>query len=156
MIIMFVKKKTEQEISDNMYLFEEISSPFIRTRILVNFKWYVSNAVFAKYWFYLLTGITIIAPVIAGCVLYLPLETNTGKLASAVILGISTVSAAFLTMLDLRKRWGLYRNQAEKIKQMLSQFKINANQTEEELLEAIENSMNSTHETWIKPFEVEK
>lgn len=150
----FMKKEIEREIKENDFLFKKIDDEFIREREYVNFKWFVGKAIKNKYYYYILTSITIIYPVISEIMIFVPTTEVKVKLITGAILGTSTIAAAMLSMLDVRRKWGIYRNQAENIKNMLTQYGIETNKTKkDEIVKQLEESYSDTHEEWMTPFQ---
>lgn len=144
---MLFKSLAKKELSDNDFLLEKITDKYIKRRIEISLRWYTYNAIKGKICYYFLTLLTIIAPVVSTLLLNLTDTNSPEQIASSIILGISTLAAALLGMFDFQKKWGLYRIQAEKIKQYLALFETN--EPEHDLLVKIENSIKSTDEEWL-------
>lgn len=147
-----IKKLVEKEMESNQYLWEQIQDPIIKERIAYSFEWYTRKALTNKYMFYTLTAMTIVCPVISGIVLG---DGEGAHQVSMIFMGLSTIAAAFLTMTDARKKWGIYRTQAEILKKKLALYKY-SDEDEGELLKAMEASMEQTHEQWSEPFKCDK
>lgn len=147
---MRIKTVIEKDIQENQYLLDQIQDSCIRERTAYCLRWHTGKAVKNKYYFYILTSLTIICPVVSGIFLGMSSQDGVWKTLSGIFMGISTISAALLTMLDARRKWGIYRNQAEEIKNSLARYRFYT--TEEEFLLELEKSVSATHEKWIRPF----
>jgi hypothetical protein len=148
-------KIVNREIEENKYLLEYIQDSFVKSHLEACLKWYIKKAVAHKYYFYFFTFLTIFSPVVSGVILGISGENFVLKIISSVFMGISTIAAALLTMLDSRKKWGIYRNQAEIIKGILVQCYLEKENVDD-LLEKIEKSMERTHEKWLENFQGKK
>lgn len=133
-----------------MYLINEISDEFLMEYARNNLMWFVRRAVWNKRCYYMCTLITIICPVISGLVFFMPLEDICSRLISEIILGISTIAASMLPLFEYKKKWGMYRNQAEQIKTILAKYLQNKNQYD--IISEIEKVKLKTHEKWMQPF----
>lgn len=110
-----------------------------------------------KYYYYLCTIITILCPIISEIILLLPIQNNTyPRVISGIVLGISSLVAALLPLFDFRKKWGIYRNQAEELKTILVEMSGNDGKNENDLLHKMEESVRETHENWMEPFKTDK
>ena len=78
------------------------------------------------------------------------------RLFVSIASGCAAVSAFFLQLLDVRKKWGIYRNQAEIIKNSLALYGTADHKDEEEFIKMIEASMGQIHEKWMKAFNPDK
>lgn len=145
-------KTKDREYEENKFLLDQIENEFIRKRISQSFRWHNDRAVFAKKCFYGCSVFTVLCPTASTVVLLLPSGAAV-KLISAILMAISTCMAACLTLFDLRNKWGIYRNQAEEIKAMLAQHLIDHAESEEDLLQKIEESMRTSHAQWQKCFD---
>ena len=169
---MFYKIAAKKEIEGNKFLSQNIKNQFIRKRADNCLQWFIHKAVKNKYWYYSLSVLTIVGPVASEIVINMSDWNPYARLISSIILGISTIAAAFLNLFDVRRKWGVYRNEAEDLKRILSMFEAkgdNEKETEEGdeieaekengkeknermLLEQMEESMDSTHKKWMEPF----
>lgn len=113
---MGIKAVIEKDIQENQYLLEQFQDTYIRERTSYCLRWHTEKAVKNKYYFYILTSLTIICPVVSGILLSVASQDDVWKVLSGIFMGMSTASAALLTMLDPRRKWGIYRNLAEVIK----------------------------------------
>ena len=138
----------QREYNDNTYLLDTITNDNIKRRIDYNLKWYISKAVKAKRWYYILSAATIVAPIISGIIISINTNKNIVNLISAFILALSSISASFLNLFDLKMKWSLYRNQAEEIKRFLVFFSTSEEMSEFDLLKAIEESIQKTDRKW--------
>ena len=143
-----ISKIIEHEYSENQILLNEIKDYKIKQRISYNLKWFIKNAVKAKYFFYILTIITVVSPVASGILLNISDGNITLKVISSIMLGISSISSSFLAIFDFKKMWLMYRNQAEQIKHMLSEYIVSKHINEEELLKDIEKNIKITDRQW--------
>ncbi len=150
-----IKKVSEKEFEDNKFLVDEIQDEFVKNFVTSNFKWYIRKAVQNKYYFYILTSLTIICPIISSVFSIVDAELSSlpFRCLGIIFTGVASVSAAFLVMFDCRKKWAIYRNEVENLKSILAKRK---NQTSEELVAEIEESMSETHEEWMMTFKNSK
>ncbi len=139
-----------KEFKQNKYLVDEIQDDFLKKYVESNLKWYIQKAVKNKWGYYICTLITIICPVIAGIILLMPIEDTYAKLVSEIILGISTIAAAILPLFGYKRKWGMYRNQTEKMKSVLAEYVSDTNSIN--LISEIEKIKLQTHEKWMQPF----
>jgi len=145
---MVIKKIADKEWNNNKYLIEAIkNNETIKKRVENCLRWFINKAVLYKCCFYLFSLITIILPVASGIIISIPTEVPTIKLLYSILSGLSAIAASVLNLFDFRKKWGLYRNQAEEIKRILSKSAINAS-TNEETLHQIEESISFTDKCW--------
>ena len=112
-------KDIQSEIAENKYLSEAIQDPFIQLRIQSSLEWYIRKAQKNKHYFYIFSMITIICPILSGVVNLIEVNEQL-RIFSSGIMGCSSVTAAFLNLFNVNKKWMLYRNQAEGIKRMVS------------------------------------
>lgn len=73
---------------------------------------------------------------------------NDIKILSCSMSGATAACTSFISLLNLKKNWEIYRIQAEKIKRCLSR-KLYDNLNDKEVLKYIEESMESTDESWL-------
>ena len=139
----------KKEYDENEYLIREIKNEVVRNRVAYNLNWFIKNAVKIKFLFNILTIITIIAPISSGIILNFFDYSFIFRFVSNVILGISSISASFIATFDLKKKWELYRVQAEKIKHILSEDIIYGDRDDKDILERIEKSIRNTDEQWV-------
>lgn len=150
---MKIRAIAEKEFDDNKFLLSKLENPYIQQRAESCLKWYIESAVKNKYYFYILTTFTIVCPLISTIILCVSTESLGVKIASTIAASISAIAASLLTMLDVKRKWGIYRNQAEILKAELTlQGCMEKKRTDEEFWETIEDSMKKTHEYWIEPF----
>lgn len=112
-------------------------------------NWYIRKAVINKWGYYICTIVTIICPVISGVVCMLPIPSIYSKILSGVIMGISTIAAALLPLFGYKKKWGMYRNQAEQIKAVIAEY---ISKGHNDIVSVIEKVKLQTHEEWMQPF----
>lgn len=152
---MWYKKKAESEINENEYLYGEIKDSFIRMRVQSCLEWHIRKAQKNKFYFYMLSMITIICPIISG-IINLVVPEGIFRIISSIMMGGSSIAAAFLTLLDANRKWGLYRNQAEWIKRMVSIYIVSGQKDEGVFINQLEDFMGETHERWMDTFAIEK
>lgn len=133
-----------------MYLINKISDEFLKEYAKNNLMWFVKKAVWNKYCYYICTLITIVCPVVSGLVFFMPVGNICSRLISEIILGVSTIAASMLPLFGYKKKWGMYRNQAEQIKTILVKYLQNKNQYD--IITEIEKVKLKTHEKWMQPF----
>lgn len=148
------KRTIERELAENRYLTENIEKPFIKNYCEEQLSWYTKKAVFYKYSYYIFTIITIVCPIISGIIFVLPIDSDSIKVVSEIILGLSAFSAAMLPLFDCRRKWGLYRNEVERIKSFLSAYNMDGDA--KKLMKNMECSKRNTHENWYQRFQEEE
>ena len=150
------KIKIENEIEENKFLTDRVKDSFVRERAQVCLAWYIRKALKNKYYFYILSGLAIVAPAMAEVVLLCPMDEHYTKIIVGIFVGIASVSTAFLSLFDVRNKWWIYRNQAEILKSMLATSANIDNERDRVLLLALEKSMLETHGMWMEMFKKEK
>lgn len=149
-------KLRDKEYDDNKYLLDQIKDDNIRKRIDQSFKWYNDRAVSSKKSYYAFSLFTIVCPAASTVVLLLSSgggAVDPVKVISGILMAVSSCMAAFITLFDVRNKWGIYRNQSEQIKSLLAQHLIDDKKDEKELLREIEQSMTASHKEWQKCFD---
>ncbi len=150
---MKIKRIAEKEFEDNKFLLSQLENPYIKQRAESCLKWYIENAVKNKYYFYILSTFTIVCPLISTIILCASAESFCIKIASTTATAISAIAAALLNLLDAKRKWELYRSQAEILKTELTlQDCEETKRSDREFLETMEDSMKKTHEYWVEPF----
>lgn len=144
-------KGIKSEIAENKYLSEAIQDPFIQLRIQSSLEWYIRKAQKNKHYFYIFSMITIICPILSGVVNLIAVNEQLRIFASG-IMGCSSITAAFLNLFNVNKKWMLYRNQAEGIKRMVSIYVTNGQTDKETFIEQLESFMGETHKSWMEYF----
>ena len=146
----------KKEYGDNTYLLDTIKDEIIRKRIDSNLKWYICKAVKAKRWYYIFSSTTIVAPIISGIIISINnLNKGSISLVSALIMALSSISASFLNLFDLKMKWSLYRNQTEVIKRYLIMYSASEDKSDIELLKDIEESIQKTDRKWTEKLKKE-
>lgn len=145
------KRTIERELKENRYLIENIENPVIKKYCEEQLNWYTRKAIFNKYSYYIFTIITIICPIISGVILVLPIDGDGIKVISEVVLGLSAFFAAMIPVFDCRRKWGIYRNEAEMIKSFLIDYNLEGDT--EQLMKKMESSKQNTHENWYQRFQ---
>lgn len=146
---MSVKKQAEKEFNDNQHLVDNISDETIKKRIKTCLNWYIKSAVKAKRFFYTFTIITIVAPILSGILINIPMPDPYAKIISSFFAGLTAVCASSLSLFNFRKSWEIYRAQAEEIKRILAN-KLCEPASDQEVLKRIEQSMQSTDKRWVE------
>lgn len=153
----FIKRRIVKEISDNEVLFSNIEDTIAKEDARANFEWFVSKAVVCKFRYYILSIVTFICPTISQIFIYIPVESYVPKVIISIVLGISSLAAAVLTMLDSRNKWDIYRSEAERIKSILRKYnKAKESLEKERLLDELDESYNETHKQWKNTFRKRK
>lgn len=138
----------QKEYNENKYLLNGISNECVKQRVDSNLKWYITQAVKAKKWYYIFSATTIIAPIVSSIIIIIFSEDTLKNIISALVLAFSTIAASFLNLFDVKTKWALYRNQAEEIKRLLIKHSVENDKTDTELLKAIEESIQDTDKKW--------
>lgn len=149
---MTVNRQAIKEFDENRHLLDSISDEIIKNRIGTSLKWYICNAVKAKHYFYLFSIITIVAPIISGILINIPLTDIYVKIISSLFAGLTSVCASTLNLFNFRKNWELYRNQAEEIKRILAE-NLSDPIGDKKVLKKIEKSMQTTDKSWMEMIE---
>ena len=102
----------QKEYNENKYLLNGISNECVKQRVDSNLKWYITQAVKAKKWYYIFSATTIIAPIVSSIIIIIFSEDTLKNIISALVLAFSTIAASFLNLFDVKTKWALYRNQA--------------------------------------------
>lgn len=138
-----------KEFNENQHLLDSISDEIIKNRISSSLKWYINSAVKAKYYFYFLSVVTIVAPICSGILINLPLTDTCIKIIASVFAGLTSACASILNLFNFRKNWELYRNQAEDIKRILAE-NLSEPIGDKKILKKIEKSMQDTDKSWAE------
>lgn len=149
---MIVSRQALKEFNDNQRLLDSISDEIIKSRIEISLKWYIYHAVKAKFYFYLFSVITIVAPICSGILINIPLTDTSIKIIASIFAGLTSVSASALSLFNFRKNWELYRSQAEDIKRILAK-NLAGPVGDQKVLKEIEKSMQSTDKSWVEMLE---
>lgn len=145
---MFIRKIAEKEWKKNEFLLNIITNENVKSRIAGTLNWYIYNAVKSKFYYHLLSLITIITPIATSITVNFPENGTFFKIISSIFSGITAISAALLNLFDCRKNWSLCRNQAEQIKCILSKSLAKKTVNENQILKEIELSISSADESW--------
>lgn len=146
-------KNVQSEIAENKYLSEAIQDSFIQLRIQSSLEWYIKKAQKNKQYFYVFSMVTIICPILSGILNLIEVNEHL-RIFSSIIMGCSSIAAAFLNLFNVNKKWMLYRNQVEGIKRMVSFYIINGQKNKETFIEQLESFMGETHESWMEYFNI--
>ena len=145
--MMSVKKEASKEFNNNRTLLSSISDGTIEARIEDSLKWYILEAVKAKFYFYLFSAVTVVAPICSAILMNLPLPDTYIKIISGVFAGLTSASASVLHMFNFKKNWELYRAQAEEIKFILAE-NLAYPRGDQKILYRIEKSMQAAEKSW--------
>lgn len=146
-----IKRTIDREVKENQYLTKDIKDPFMKNYVDEQMYWYIRKAIFNKYCYYIFTIITIVCPIVSGVIFVLPISNNWIKPLSEVILGLSSLSAALLPLFEFKKKWGMYRDEAEQLKSFLVYYNMDGNL--KNLVNNVERSKMHTHKKWYGPFQ---
>lgn len=159
---MWIKRRIEKEIKENEYLSEYLEEKIVKNRVESSLRWFIEKAVKNKYYFYIFSILNIVWPIATGIVLSLPMDVDRMKVCITILMGMATITAAMLPLMEFHKKWSIYRDQAEGIKRIacisfLNQGEKNEQDSEKEgkdrekdLLQDLEESMWQTHKGWMK------
>lgn len=142
-----ISKQALKELKDNWQLLCSISDEMIGNRIESSLKWYIYNAVKAKFYFYFFSVVTIVAPICSGILMNMPLPDTYVKIIAGAFAGLTSASASVLHLFNFKKSWELYRDQAEDIKRILADNLSNPI-GDQRVLKKIEKSMQTTEKSW--------
>lgn len=150
-----IKRVSKKEFESIKFLVDEVQDNFAQNFVSTNLKWYIEKAVRSKFYFYILTVLTIVCPIVSSIFSITDSEMSSlpFRCLGIIFTGTASASAAFLVMLDCRKKWAVYRNEAEYIKSILARRDY---ESPEELITKIEESMSETHEEWMSTFKNSK
>ena len=149
---MFMKSTIEKEMQDCECLINKIGDLNNKEHIKNSLRWFVEKAVKNKGYYYLLSIISFLAPAIVSVVMVFSTEKTMIQIVLAIVSGSAAFSSYLLQLMDVRRKWRLYRNQAEIIKSSLSLYRTPGHTDESELVKTIEASMNQTHGRWLRYF----
>ena len=148
------KMKTT-EMEDFEVLYKNIRNEVIRERIRSSGQWYIERAIRYKRYFYILSIIGIVLPLLItsvnvfGCT-----HENQVRVITAIASAIVSLTTGLLTFTKCGEKWTLYRNTIEMIKSELTVYWAKASTQEEEelimLVSRLEDIMNKEHNKWNK------
>lgn len=151
---MFIKSTVSRESYDCERQLEKLRNGHAKTRIRSCLLWYTKKAVKNKYCFYILSMVSFLVPIILNVILVFSTESLGIQLISFILMGCASFAAYLQQLLDARRKWKIYRFQAEAIKKEVSLFDPEKD-SETALLKKIEDGMDLTMAEWMKYFERE-
>lgn len=149
----FYKIKKEKE--DFKRLYEGITNKTVKERIRASGEWYIASAVKYKRYFFILSTIAIVAPLLITVVN----SMGTGDAENAMKIRISTArysvlasfASTFLVVSKCKEKWTSYRMTLERIKSALVLYSIDEGDDEERLKRLVtrtERIMKEEHDKW--------
>lgn len=147
--------KIKKEKADFKRLYEGITNETVKERIRASGEWYIASAVKYKRYFFILSTIAIVAPLLITVV------NSTGGVGirSASRIRISTArysvlasfASTFLVVSKCKEKWTSYRMTLERIKSVLVLYSIDEGTEEERLKRLVtrtERIMKEEHDRW--------
>lgn len=146
---MRIKDKIEKEMKDSEILLDKLSDPKIKTRTEKNLQWFVEKAVKNKIYYYTLSIISFLGPITINIAMVFSTERVEIRLLFAIASGVDAFASYLLQLFDVRKKWGIYRNQAEMIKSGLSLYGLSGHDNPKEFVEKMEADIAQTNGKWM-------
>ena len=148
------KMKTT-EMEDFEILYKNIENEVIRERIRSSGQWYIERAIRYKRYFYSLSIISIILPLIISSVNILGASwENEVRIVTTIASAIVSMVTGLLTFTKCGEKWTLYRSTIEMIKSELTLFWTKTPVPDEKdlanLTYRLEEIMNKEHSRWKK------
>ena len=152
--IMKNKMKTT-EMEDFEILYKNIGNEVIKERIRSSGQWYIERAIRYKRYFYSLSIISIILPLIISSVNILGASwENEVRIVTTIASAIVSMVTGLLTFTKCGEKWTLYRSTIEMIKSELTLFWTKTPVPDENdlanLTYRLEEIMNKEHSRWKK------
>lgn len=147
--------KIKKEKADFKRLYEGITNETVKERIRASGEWYIASAVKYKRYFFILSTIAIVAPLLITVVN----SMGTGDAENAMKIRISTArysvlasfASTFLVVSKCKEKWTSYRMTLERIKSALVLYSIDEGDDEERLKRLVtrtERIMKEEHDKW--------
>ena len=148
------KMKTT-EMEDFEILYKNIGNEVIKERIRSSGQWYIERAIRYKRYFYSLSIISIILPLIISSVNILGASwENEVRIVTTIASAIVSMVTGLLTFTKCGEKWTLYRSTIEMIKSELTLFWTKTPVPDEKdlanLTYRLEEIMNKEHSRWKK------
>ena len=148
------KMKTT-EMEDFEILYKNIGNEVIKERIRSSGQWYIERAIQYKRYFYSLSIISIILPLIISSVNILGVSwENEVRIVTTIASAIVSMVTGLLTFTKCGEKWTLYRSTIEMIKSELTLFWTKTPVPDEKdlvnLTYRLEEIMNKEHSRWKK------
>lgn len=148
------KMKTT-EMEDFEILYKNIGNEVIKERIRSSGQWYIERSIRYKRYFYSLSIISIILPLIISSVNILGDSwENEVRIVTTIASAIVSMVTGLLTFTKCGEKWTLYRSTIEMIKSELTLFWTKTPVPDEKdlanLTYRLEEIMNKEHSRWKK------
>lgn len=150
---MMKNKMKTTEMQDFEILYKNIENEVIRERIRTTGQWYIENAIRYKYYFYTLSIVGIVLPLIISSVNVLGCDyKNLIRIVTTIASAIVSLSTGILTFMKCGEKWTLYRSTIEMMKRELTLYWVNAADEKalENLVYKLEKIMDKEHNKWEK------
>ena len=139
----------------NLFVDDNISALEIcRIRTEYALEWYIRKAIWHKYLFYILTGISMVCPLLNA----VAAVVCDGKLAAVILASVTTLATSILGMTRSQVKWNNYRTAAEYLKSeyVLFEAKVepyNSDARAVVYMKTIEQFMRNIHIRWENGFQ---
>ncbi len=125
-----------------------------RIRTEYAMEWYIRKAVWNKYFFYILTGISMVCPMLSA----VAAVVCEGKLAAVILASVTALATSIVGMTRSQTKWNHYRTAAEFLKSeyMLFQARVEPYHSDARAavyMKTIEQFMRGIHVRWEKGFQ---
>lgn len=150
---MMKNKMKTTEMQDFEILYKNIENEVIRERIRTTGQWYIEHAIRYKYYFYTLSIVGIVLPLLISSVNVLGCDyKNLIRIVTTIASAIVSLSTGILTFMKCGEKWTLYRSTIEMMKRELTLYWVNATDEKalENLIYKLEKIMDKEHNKWEK------
>ena len=141
-------------------LCEGIQNDVVKERIKTSGEWYIENAAKYKRWFFVLSIVGVVAPVLATIISSSGLNIGADKevggvnmriLAMAVCSALASLASTFMVVTKCKEKWTNYRSTVEQIKSELVFYAVDEGEEREKLkrfVKKVEKVMQEEHGRW--------
>lgn len=154
----FFSSKTEREIEENNYLFQDSTQSILDKRFAVCLCWYIRNACFYKKVFYITTFLSAVCPVVSvglNSLIFSSAEKLYAQQGAFLLSITAGISVAILSMSRAQDKWTRYRISAEFLKRKRVEYLIEKNRKDNKCtdldlkyLKIIEEFMANENDQW--------
>ena len=141
------------EMEDFEILYKDIENKVVRERIRSAGEWYIDRAIRYKRYFYTLSVIGIIVPLLISCINILGINYGEQvRVITTVASAVVSFTTSLLTFSKVKEKWTLYRNTIELIKRELTLYAIKKENDEDlvNLVCDLEELMSEERVRWEK------
>lgn len=141
------------EMEDFEILYKDIENKVVRERIRSAGQWYIDRAIRYKRYFYTLSVIGIIVPLLISCINILGTDYGAQvRIITTVASAVVSCITSLLTFTKVKEKWTLYRNTIELMKRELTLYAIKK-ESDEDLVNLVcdlEELMSEERIRWEK------